>query len=582
MAVGRARVLYPLRFEADPAPVPPDRVDAEIRAAAAAFAEARAEIDRLRARVGGLYARELTEFIDAHALILDDPLFAEGVHEHIRRERLSASAALKRHRDELATAFGAIADPYLQSRIEDIDQVIARVHAALRRGDAPAPAAGSDEAGAGVVLVCESLAPAELDAWHERGLVAVVAVRGSEYSHSAILARGLRIPYLCGAAGALERIRERMLVLVDAERGEAVLQPDPLDLARLREYQRQSTRAARRRAAFRRVETRTADGVPIALWANAEHAADIARARRLGAAGVGLFRSEFLCLCGEPAAEDVQFKAYREAVLGMAGKPVTLRTFDLGADKAGLATAMSEANPALGLRGLRASLADCAAFVTQLRAMLRASAYGPVRILLPMVTAIDEIATTRRLIAQCRAELAAAGHPVAEQVALGGMIEVPGAALLSYELAQALDFLAIGSNDLVQYTLATDRNNASLGALYDPLHPAVIRLIYLVVENARQARKPLMLCGELAADARFTPLLLALGLGEMSMHPNALLEVRERIAGLSRKAMRSRVRRILAAANSAEIAGMVGELTPPQAGGGGRKHRSDRIQSDRA
>lgn len=561
MAVGRAQVVYPLRFEADTAPIDVEQVAQEIRAVGQAFGQARAEIDRLRGRVRGLYARELTEFIDAHALILDDPLFAEGVYEHIRRDRMSASAALKRHRDELAAAFGAIADPYLKSRIEDIDQVIARVHAALRRGDAaPAPRVADDAEGAGVVLVCESLSPAELDAWHEQGLVAVVATRGSEYSHSAILARGLRIPYLCGAAGALDRIRDRELVLADGERGEAVVHPDPLDLARLREHQRQAARATRRRAALKRADTRTADGVAVSLWANAEQPADIVRARRMGAAGVGLFRSEFLYLRGEPAPEDVQFKAYREAVLGMAGKPVTLRTFDLGADKAGLAAAMSEANPALGLRGLRASLADRAAFVTQLRAMLRASAYGPVRILLPMVTALDEIATTRKLIAQCRAELAAAGHPVAEQVALGGMIEVPGAALLSYELAQAVDFLAIGSNDLVQYTLATDRNNASLGALYDPLHPAVIRLIYLVVENARQARKPLMLCGELAADARFTPLLLALGLGEMSMHPNALLEVRERIAGLSRKAMRSRVRRILAAANSAEIAGMVGEM----------------------
>ncbi len=561
MTIGRAQVVYPLRFEADTTPIAFDQIAQEIRAVSQAFAQARAEIDRLRARVRGLYARELTEFIDAHALILDDPLFAEGVYEHIRRDQLSASAALKRHRDELAAAFGAIADPYLKSRIEDIDQVIARVHAALRRGEAvPVSRVAGNTDGAGLVLVCESLSPAELDAWHEQGLVAVVATRGSEYSHSAILARGLRIPYLCNATGALDRIRDGELVLADGERGEAVVHPDPLDLARLREHQRQSARAARRRAALKRADTRTGDGVAVSLWANAEQAADIVRARRLGAVGVGLFRSEFLYPRGEPAPEDVQFKAYREAVLGMAGKPVTLRTFDLGADKAGLAAAGSESNPALGLRGLRASLAERQTFTAQLRAMLRASAYGPVRILLPMVTALDEIAATRKLIAQCRAELAAAGHPVAERVPLGGMIEVPGAALLSYELAQAVDFLAIGSNDLVQYTLATDRNNASLGALYDPLHPAVIRLIYLVVENARQARKPLMLCGELAADARFTPLLLALGLGELSMHPNALLEVRERIAGLSRKAMRSRLRRILAAANSKEIAGMVGEM----------------------
>jgi phosphotransferase system enzyme I (PtsI) len=312
----------------------------------------------------------------------------------------------------------------------------------------------------------------------------------------------------------------------------------------------------RRRAKLKSAQTRTADGAVIGLYANAEQPDQIARARRLGVDGIGLYRTEFLYLRqSEPPGEEDQFRAYRDAVMAMAGRPVTLRTLDLGADKSGAGAwgIGAELNPALGLRGVRLSLARRTAFCTQLRAMLRASAYGPVRILLPMVTAVEEVEQTAELMHACRRALEREGHAVAEQIPLGAMIEVPAAALISAEIVAACDFLAIGSNDLVQYTMAADRNNAGVSANYDPLHPAVLRLIALTVDNARRARKPLSLCGEMAGDPGVLPLLLTLGLSEFSMHPNAVLEARERLLGLSRRALRARANRVLRAGSAEAV-----------------------------
>ena len=562
LALGRARVLYPTRFEVEPEPLPPREVPAELERLERALDSARAELKSLRAKLSGEFAREVAEFIDAHVLILDDPEFVGGVTERIRRGQMRATAALKAQRDRLAAVFDAIDDPYLRSRREDLDQVVARVFAALMRGDGK-PGAKS-RAEAATILVCDTIAPAELDHWHEHGVLGAVFAGGSAFSHSVILARGLRLPVVCGASEALTRIRDGDMVLVDADAGRVIVSPDALDLARLRQHQRDARRALRQRARLKSAETLTTDGIEIELHVNAELPADIAAARRLGAAGVGLFRTEFLYLRhGEPPGEDEQFRAYRDAVIAMAGRPVTLRTLDLGADKAaGSALDIApEPNPALGLRGVRLSLARRSLFQTQLRAMLRASAYGPVRILLPMVTTVAEILAARQLLAATREALELAGTATAETIELGAMIEVPAAALISAEIAREVDFLAIGSNDLVQYTLATDRNNAAVSAHYDPLHPAVLRLLALVVENAARARKPVSLCGELAGDPRFVPVLLALGLTELSMHPNAILEVREAVLRLSRKSLRARGRRLLAAVDRGEVEEIIAELS---------------------
>lgn len=554
MVVGRARVVYPIYFEVEHEFIPPGAVAAETARLSLALDTARTELKTVRSRLSGELKRELADIVEAHGAILDDPLLEREMSERIRREKLSAEAALKAQRERLLAVFDSIEDPYLRSRREDVEQVLARVYAALRRGTASGP--GVRRPSGDVVLVCETLSPADLLHAHEHGLLGIVQSSGSPYAHSAILARSLKLPHLVQARDALNRIRDGDLVLIDGGQARAIVHPDALDLARLRAHQSEARSLERRRSKLKSAATRTTDGARIALHVNAEKAEEIAAARRLGAQGVGLFRTEFLFLrAAEAPDEDEQFRAYRDAVIAMAGRPVTLRTLDLGADKvpAGALDLRPEDNPALGLRGVRLSLSRPELFAAQLRAMLRASAYGPVRILVPMVSRVEEMQAARALLDACRAELAAGRHAIAEEVELGAMVEVPAAAIASAELLRTVDFLAIGSNDLTQYTLAADRNNADLAQTYDPLHPAVLRLIALTVDNARRARKPISLCGELAGDPNHTALLLALGLTELSMHVGAVLEVRETILGLSRKSLRGRRERVLAAQSREEI-----------------------------
>ena len=559
LVCGRARLVYPLHFEVEPEPIAAREVPGEILRFEAALATVRGELRAMRAKLEGPLRRDLGEFIDAHVLMLEDPEFTQAVPERIRRDLVRATAALQAQRDRLAAAFESIEDPYLRGRREDLDQVVARVFAALMRADAPPVKRGAQ---AGEVLVCESLAPTELDHWHEHGVIGVVLTGGSAFSHAAILARSARLPLVVGASDALAKIHDGDMVLVDGENGRVIVRPDALDLSRLRAYQRSAARLQRERARLKSAPTVTRDGVEISLYVNAEQPAELALARRIGCAGVGLFRTEFLFLRrGELPGEEEQFKAYRDAVIAMAGRPVTLRTLDLGADKAAhLLDIAAEENPSLGLRGLRLSLARRAVFTTQLRAMLRASAYGPVRVLLPMVASIDETRLARSLLLACRDSLVDAGVPVAESVELGAMIEIPSAALISAELARELDFLAIGSNDLVQYTLAADRNNAAVSAVYDPVSPAVLRLLALVVENADRANKPVSICGELAGDPGFVPMLLALGLTELSMRPDALLDVRERILTVSRKSLRAKRIRLIEAIDRADVEAVLAAL----------------------
>lgn len=560
MALGRARVVYPLHFEVELESIAPREVPQEIARFETALATARRELESMRARLSGPLQRDLEEFLQAHMLMLADPEFTEGVPERIRRDLVRATAALKAQRDRLASAFDAIEDAYLRGRREDLDQVVGRVFAALMRGDATVPKSRS--ARHDDILVCDTVAPAELD-HHAEHMLGMVLAAGSAFSHSAILARSLRLPMVCGASEALAKIHDGDMLLVDGDNGRVIVRPDALDLARLREYQRAATRARREQSKLRKAPTVTKDGVEIGLYVNAEQPQDLALARRLHCAGVGLFRTEFLFLRqGEPPGEDEQFKVYRDAVIAMAGRPVTLRTLDLGADKAANASldVAPEQNPALGLRGLRLSLARRQMFASQLRAMLRASAYGPVRILLPMVACVEEVRTARAQLQATREQLASQGHAMAESVDLGAMIEVPSAALVSAELASELEFLAIGSNDLVQYTCAADRNNAAVSSTYDPLNPGVIRLLALVIENADRARKPVSLCGELAGDPTFLPLLLALGLTELSVHPGVLLDVRERLLTLSRKSLRAKRQRLVEATDRADIEALLDSL----------------------
>ncbi|MFZ5656195.1 MAG: phosphoenolpyruvate--protein phosphotransferase [Pseudomonadota bacterium] len=537
IALGRARVRLPHALQIAEQRIPPEAVDAELAQLHGAIASVRAEMHTLRARLHGALAAEVGEFLDMHALLLDDPELLQGLDALVREQHFSADYALRLQRDRLAGVFEAMDDPYFRSRVEDIDQVIGRIHAALHRRDCEL------RGFAGEVLVAESVAPAEMAQLRAQGVVAIVTTGGSPLSHSAILARSLHLPLVVDTAQALERINDGDALIVDGGSGNVVVEPDADDLRRHRARERGSARERRELARLRREPTRTRDGVDVRLFANAESREDVAEAYALGAAGIGLYRTEFLFLQRNTLPdEDEQFRAYRDVVMGMNDRPVTIRTLDVGADKVdrtGLAL-RDEPNPALGLRGVRLSLARRGLLHTQLRALLRASAYGRIRLLVPMVTCREEILEVRAEIANATQALRRDGHEIAEDVPLGVMIEVPAAALALPAFVRDVDFIALGTNDLVQYLLATDRNHEGLGRLYTPLHPAVIRVLRDVIRIARRASRPVSVCGEMAAAPDYAPLLLALGLTDFSLHPGTMLEVRQRIRGCDFAALQAR------------------------------------------
>jgi phosphoenolpyruvate-protein phosphotransferase (PTS system enzyme I) len=543
LSLGRARVREPHRLEVEEERIAPERVEIERARLADALVVARDELKQMRERIRGAVEHELGEFLDLHAMLLDDPELLHGLDELVRLGRYSAPYALRLQRDRLVAVFDGMDDPYLRSRREDIDHVIGRVYAALQRRPLPQIIGV-----AGEVLVTDSVAPVELAQLSESGVVAVITAQGSALSHAAILARSLHLPMVVGVHAALLDINDGDALIIDGSSGRVILHPDADDLRAFRESERVGLRQQRSLARLRNAPSRTLDGIDIQLHANAESREDVMQAHSLGAAGVGLYRSEFLFL-QKPSlpGEEEQFIAYRDLVLGMAGRPVTIRTLDLGADKAdgcGLSLPV-EPNPALGMRGVRLCLAHEPLFRTQLRAILRASAYGPVRILVPMITDAREMRAVRSLVQQCAAALREQGYASGDRVLLGAMIEVPAAALSLPSLFPHADFFSVGTNDLVQYLLAADRGNDAVGELCMPLHPAVIRVLHGIISDCTRAAKPVAVCGELAGDPRYTRLLLALGLTDFSMHPGNLLEVRQAVRGCEHARLRRYASRLL-------------------------------------
>ncbi|ODU73474.1 MAG: phosphoenolpyruvate--protein phosphotransferase [Rhodanobacter sp. SCN 69-32] len=556
MALGRARLVQPSRYAVDTRPLAEHEIAGELEHLHRALDMARQELRELRGKLHGALAREVNEFIDAHSLLLDDAEMLRGLDDLVKIGHYRAGAALKKQRDKLAAVFEAMDDPYLRSRREDIDQVIARVISALQRQTSAEERKLA--ARVGEILVADTIAPADMAQLAGNGLLGVVTSSGSAYSHSAILARSLGLPMLVGARDALSLLHDDDLILLDAEHNEAIVHPTAQDLARYRAWQRQAAAEGRRLAMLANAPTRTRDGVDVRLLANAETPADVALARARGADGVGLYRTEFLFLRqkGLPS-EDEQFIAYRDLVLGMGGLPVTIRTLDLGADKADAAGLVmrGEENPALGVRGVRLSLRYPAVFTTQIRAILRAACYG-----VPMVTQPDELIAVRTLFKLARQELKRESIDLPEKLPLGAMIEVPAAAINVRALLEHADFLAIGTNDLAQYVLAADRGNDALDNIYTPLQPALLRLLSHVISSGRRARKPVSLCGEIGGDVHFTAMLLALGLNEFSMHPSQLLQVRDRVATLDHAALRGHATRLLRAYTHEHVAELLAEL----------------------
>jgi len=551
LALGRARVRHPHVLTLSEETIARDAVEGEVARLEAAMEAARAELAGLREKLQGALAQEIGEFLDLHVLILDDPDLREGLRNLIQTGLYSADYALKLQRDRLASVFQAMDNDYFRTRLDDLDHVIGRVHAALHRRD------DDGQLGlAGEILVADDIAPAELAELSRQKLLAVVTRAGSPLSHSAIIARGLHLPLVVGASDALSYVNDGDALLVDGREGLLIVEPNAEDLSRYHVLRAKIEKKRAQLDRLKRAPTRTRDGVDIGLYANAERREEIAEALAYGADGIGLYRTEFLFMARtEVPDEEEQFRGYRDAVLGMAGKPVTLRTLDLGADKAdnsGLVL-RNEPNPALGLRGVRLSLSRPTLLDAQLRAMLRASAFGPVRILVPMVTAREEVEAVRARVHSLAQRLRSESVPIGERVAFGIMVEVPAAALTLADYTDLIDFAAVGTNDLVQYLLAADRTHEALDGLYSERHPAVLRLLSSLFGTARSAGLPIHVCGELAANAEDAPLLLALGLRDFSVHPGAMLEVRESIRSCDLGKLKRRTASLLRCRERSEV-----------------------------
>ncbi len=554
IGIGRARVLESGGVETPEYTLDPDQIGAEIDRYRAAVSAARGELTIVADRLGPQVASEVREFIETHLMMLEDDALVESPVEFIRARSCNAEWALKQARDQLFSAFEQMQDDYFRARRDDVDQVVKRIAGALANRPARSLFVEEDALD-DTVIVADDIEPAELNGLAERGLAAFVIETGGPLSHSSILARSLGVPCVVGVRGARQMVHEGQLLIVDGDRGFALIDPDGERLTRYRDRQHEQKRRAMQLLRLADAAARTADGDSIRLWANAEQLKDLDLALRHGAVGIGLFRTEFLYLHRQqPPDEEEQYQSYADAVKRMHGHPLTLRTLDIGADKQlPLGQDPAEPNPALGLRGIRLSLKFPELFRTQVRAILRAAVHGPVTLLLPMLGGPDDALRARALIREAEAELRASGTPFQEGVPVGGMIEVPAAAIAAPRMVEILDFVSIGTNDLIQYTLAIDRGNQAVARWYEPLHPAVLRLISAVIDTAVASGKPVSLCGEMAGDTRYTALLLALGLTDFSLHPRGILELKETLSRLQRKPLLGLKRRILDANGTDEV-----------------------------
>lgn len=565
IAIGQAQLLSHATLEVAHLTLPGRQLEKEVARFEAAVDRVRNELDELRNDMAES-AAEMRAFIDVHALILQDPELVDVPKTLIRERGCNAEWALVQQMDYLVKQFDAIDDPYLRERKADVVQVVERVIKELmgrtgKIGKTSKSAKGVKEEEQ--IIVAHDLPPSDLISFKEHRFAAFVTDVGGATSHTAILARSMAIPAVVGLRGAREAIRDGELLIVDGFRGVIIVNPDErvLEEYRLRKTQIELERSKLKR--LKKADPLTLDDVRVDLMANIELPDDVQAVKENGADGVGLFRTEFLFLNRrEIPSEDEQFEAYRKVVKGMAGKPVVIRTYDLGADKA-LDQARSATNPALGLRGIRLSLSEPAMFGVQLRAILRAARSGPVRILIPMISNALEVEATRAALDKAREDLKDRRVAYGEDIQLGGMIEIPAAALALNMFLKRLDFLSIGTNDLTQYTLAIDRGDEEVAGLYDSLHPAVLMLIAHTLAGGEKAGVPVSICGELAGNPKLTRLLLGMGLRHFSMHPSQILEVKQQVLTADVGQLAPMVRKLLRLDDPAQIREQIRRLNLP-------------------
>ena len=558
IAIGHAHLVSHATLEVAQYQLRERDIEAELVRFDAALATVQTELAQLKTEAAASpgAAAELSAFVDLQSMFLSDPLLASIPREMIRSKRCNAEWALVQQLEQLVVQFDDMEDAYLRERKQDIVQVVERILKVLlgkSRKITRRKGAGEED----LIIVAHDLSPADTIQFKSLKIGGFVTDLGGATSHTAIVARSLAIPAVVGLHHARPLLRDNDLLIIDGTRGVLIVAPDVrvLEEYRLRKSEMELERSKLKRLKSSRAAT--LDHVEISLVANIELPQDIDKVKEVDAGGIGLFRTEFLFMNRDQLPdEDEQFETYRSVVKALPGKPVTIRTLDTGADKKTRAMHgldRREPNPALGLRAIRYCLAEPQIFLAQLRAILRASHYGKIRLLIPMLAHAHEIEQSLAMIERAKVQLRANRAKFDENIEIGGMIEIPAAALALGPFLKRLDFLSIGTNDLTQYTLAIDRTDEAVAHLYDQLHPAVLRLVAQTIERGQRAGLPVAVCGEMAGDASMTKLLLGMGLLQFSMHPSQLLEVKQQIMRSDIERLRPKVARLLKYDDAARI-----------------------------
>lgn len=560
IAIGQAHLASTATLNVPHYAIPVNQIDAELTRLNNAFTTVQQELKNLQTHaMQGLALAEFNAFLELHQMILDDPTLSQAAMEHIAKVHCNAEWAISQQMDVLVAQFEEIEDAYLRERKTDVVQVVERVLKVLLGHPGYTPPASKHDGAS--ILVAHDLSPADVMQYKQHQFSAFVTDMGGPTSHTAIVAHSLNIPSVVAMQQAKRLIYEDDYLIVDGSQGIVIVNPDEKILAEYRLKQNELVLERRKLLRIRSLNAATLDGTQIELFANIELPQETEQARENGAMGIGLFRSEFLFLNRDDLPdEEEQYAAYSAVVKGMRGLPVTIRTFDLGADKNLNNTPRVSANPALGLRAIRMSLAEPAMFLTQLRAILRASKHGFARILIPMLSSDREIDQTLRMVELAKQNLLDEKKPFDQHIQIGCMIEIPAAALCLEQFMRKLDFISIGTNDLIQYTLAIDRVDETVAHLFDPLHPAVLWLLARTIKLATKAGIPVSVCGEMAGDSRYTRLLLGMGLQQFSMYPTQLLTIKREILGSYLPKITPLTQKILRTAESDKIYNLLQKL----------------------
>jgi len=558
IAIGQAHLVSNALLEVVHYQLPQHLIEDEIKRFSDAIAIVKEDLTQIKANLRKSAPAELSAFISTHLMMLQDKSLSEIPKDIIRNEQCNAEWAIKLQMDDIVDQFELIEDTYLRERKQDVVQVVERIikvllgHQSQLSTEQQSSAQHQERK---LILVAHDISPADAIQFKQHQFAAFITDVGGATSHTAILARSLNIPSIVALQRARDLINDGELIIVDGDLGVVIVSPSKEILAEYKLRQEQWELEQQKLQRIKSTKAVTIDGTTIELLANIEVPDDVLAVKAAGATGIGLYRTEFLFMNRHDMPnEEEQFQAYKSVAAAMKGAPVTIRTLDLGADKQmNPDTVVNSPNPALGLRAIRLCLSEPQIFNTQLRALLRASHFGKIKILIPMLSSLSELRQTKYFLERAKASLRKEGVAFDEGIELGGMIEIPAAAINAEAFAAELDFLSIGTNDLIQYTLAIDRTDDAVAHLYNPLHPSVLKLISITIKAGAKLGKAVSICGEMAGDAKLTKLLIGMGLRQFSMHPSHILSIKQQVLHSQLSDLVSHSKRVLGLTDSEKI-----------------------------